>query len=415
MVEKNKQRWDERFEVHVRAFFAKIKLPKWLQRIRASLSQQVKMTILMVVGFTMVFSLIGTFTIGQFRNVMYGTAEGRVARAFDSHASRYDEPTIQSAQITDYVETFKDALNIKRENKVYLKSYRGSWYFFNRQGDQLAFVDVTTEHEIVESFQNRLVWIFALSEIALLLMAVALTRANMRPIMRAWSQQRTFVADAAHEFKTPMTVIQNNLERMLERPNDTVMDQVENVANALTEVRHLNNLTGDLLTLSQADADVPLFAFADMDLAKVAREVGDIFEFTAEEKGQTLRVGVPETLPIVGDAQRLRQLLVILTDNAQKYAGEGADVTISATQTNSSIKLQVSDTGKGVPDADKQRLFDRFYRVDKARSRSTGGHGLGLAIAKWVVQGHRGTIEVLDNQPHGTIFSMTLPKNQKIK
>lgn len=415
MVEKNKQRWDERFEAHVRAFFAKIKLPKWLQRIRASLSQQVKMTILMVVGFTMVFSLIGTFTIGQFRNVMYGTAEGRVARAFDSHASRYDEPTIQSAQITDYVETFKDALNIKRENKVYLKSYRGSWYFFNRQGDQLAFVDVTTEHEIVDSFQNRLVWIFALSEIALLLMAVALTRANMRPIMRAWSQQRTFVADAAHEFKTPMTVIQNNLERMLERPNDTVMDQVENVANALTEVRHLNNLTGDLLTLSQADADVLLFAFADMDLAKVAREVGDIFEFTAEEKGQTLRVDVPETLPIVGDAQRLRQLLVILTDNAQKYAGEGADVTISATQTNSSIKLQVSDTGKGVPDADKQRLFDRFYRVDKARSRSTGGHGLGLAIAKWVVQGHRGTIEVLDNQPHGTIFSMTLPKNQKIK
>lgn len=415
MVEKNKQRWDERFEAHVRAFFAKTKLPKWLQRIRASLSQQVKMTILMVVGFTMVFSLIGTFTIGQFRNVMYGTAEGRVARAFDSHASRYDEPTIQSAQITDYVETFKDALNIKRENKVYLKSYRGSWYFFNRQGDQLAFVDVTTEHEIVDSFQNRLVWIFALSEIALLLMAVALTRANMRPIMRAWSQQRTFVADAAHEFKTPMTVIQNNLERMLERPNDTVMDQVENVANALTEVRHLNNLTGDLLTLSQADADVPLFAFADMDLAKVAREVGDIFEFTAEEKGQTLRVDVPETLPIVGDAQRLRQLLVILTDNAQKYAGEGADVTISATQTNSSIKLQVSDTGKGVPDADKQRLFDRFYRVDKARSRSTGGHGLGLAIAKWVVQGHRGTIEVLDNQPHGTIFSMTLPKNQKIK
>ncbi|TGE83895.1 sensor histidine kinase [Weissella confusa] len=415
MVEKNKQRWDERFEAHVRAFFAKIKLPKWLQRIRASLSQQVKMTILMVVGFTMVFSLIGTFTIGQFRNVMYGTAEGRVARAFDSHASRYDEPTIQSAQITDYVDTFKDALNIKRENKVYLKSYRGSWYFFNRQGDKLAFVDVTTEHEIVDSFQNRLVWIFALSEIALLLMAVALTRANMRPIMRAWSQQRTFVADAAHEFKTPMTVIQNNLERMLERPNDTVMDQVENVANALTEVRHLNNLTGDLLTLSQADADVPLFAFADMDLAKVAREVGDIFEFTAEEKGQTLRVDVPETLPIVGDAQRLRQLLVILTDNAQKYAGEGADVTISATQTNSSIKLQVSDTGKGVPDADKQRLFDRFYRVDKARSRSTGGHGLGLAIAKWVVQGHRGTIEVLDNQPHGTIFSMTLPKNQKIK
>lgn len=396
----------------IRAFFAKIKLPKWLQRIRASLPQQVKMTILMVVGFTMVFSLIGTFTISQFRVVMYGNAQERVEKAFDPQ-SGFDRP-LQTAQVTDYVQTFQDALALK-EGKVYLKSYRGSWYFFYRHGDQMAFVDVTTEHEMVDAFQNRLVWIFALSEIALLLMAIALTRANMRPIMRSWSQQRTFVADAAHEFKTPMTVIQNNLERMLERPNDTVMDQVENVANALTEVRHLNNLTGDLLTLSQADADVPLFAFADVDLAAIAREVGDIYEFNAEEKGQTLSVDVPETLPMVGDAQRLRQLLVILTDNAQKYAGEGANVAISASAAGNNIKLQVSDTGKGVPDADKQHLFDRFYRVDKARSRSTGGHGLGLAIAKWVVQGHRGSIEVLDNQPHGTVFSMTMPKNQKLK
>lgn len=396
----------------IRAFFAKIKLPKWLQRIRASLPQQVKMTILMVVGFTMVFSLIGTFTISQFRVVMYGNAQERVEKAFASQ-SGFDRP-LQTAQVTDYADMFKDALALK-ENKVYLKAYRGQWFFFYRVGNQMAYVNVNTEHEMVDSFQNRLVWIFALSEIALLLMAIALTRANMRPIMRSWSQQRTFVADAAHEFKTPMTVIQNNLERMLERPNDTVMDQVENVANALTEVRHLNNLTGDLLTLSQADADVPLFAFADVDLAAIAREVGDIYEFNAEEKGQTLSVDVPETLPMVGDAQRLRQLLVILTDNAQKYAGEGANVVISASAAGNNIKLQVSDTGKGVPDADKQHLFDRFYRVDKARSRSTGGHGLGLAIAKWVVQGHRGSIEVLDNQPHGTIFSMTMPKNQKLK
>jgi len=372
------------------------------------------MTILMVLGFTFVFSLIGTFTIGQFRSVMYGSAQERVAKAFSKGDTQF-RPVIESPQYTDYVQTFADALDLKTEGKVYLKAYRGSWYFFNRQGSQLAFVDVTTEHELVDNFQNRLVWIFALSEIALLLMAMALTRANMRPIIRSWRQQRTFVADAAHEFKTPMTVIQNNLERMLERPGDTVMDQVENVANALTEVRHLNNLTGDLLTLSQADADVPLFAFADTDLAAIAREVGDIFKFNADEKEQTLTIDVPETLPLVGDAQRLRQLLVILTDNAQKYAGIGADVTIRGVVAGNNIKLTVADTGKGVPDADKKQLFDRFYRVDKARSRSTGGHGLGLAIAKWVVQGHRGSIAVLDNQPHGTVFSITLPKSQKMK
>lgn len=387
---------------------------KWLQRIRASLPQEVKMTILMVVGFTFVFVLIGTFTVNQFRTVMYGNAQHRVSRVFDVQTNRFDRPIIQTetAQITDFVDSFK-VLNLPKENKVYLRQYRGSWYFFNRRGDELAYVDVTAEHELVESYQTRLFWIYVLSELALLLMGMALTRANMRPIMRSWNQQRTFVADAAHEFKTPMTVIQNNLERMLEHPNDTVIDQVESVANALTEVRHLNNLTGDLLTLSQADADIPLFAFEEMDLTTTIREVGDIYAYNAAEKQQTLEVAVPDTMPIVGDAQRLRQLLVILTDNAQKYAGEGASVKIEGKIIGNNVKIMVSDTGPGVSDEDKKHLFDRFYRIDKARSRSTGGHGLGLSIAKWVVQGHRGTIDILDNQPQGTIFKILIPKGQK--
>lgn len=387
---------------------------KWLQKIRASLPQQVKMTILMVMGFTFVFVLIGTFTISQFRTVMYGNAQHRVSQAFDVQSNRFDRPIIQTetAQITDFVSSFK-TLNLPKENKVYLRQYRGSWYFFNRRDDELAYVDVTAEHELVESYQVRLFWIYVLSELALLLMGMALTRANMRPIMRSWNQQRTFVADAAHEFKTPMTVIQNNLERMLEHPNDTVMDQVESVANALTEVRHLNNLTGDLLTLSQADADIQLFAFAEMDLAATIREVGDIYAYNAAEKKQTLSVNVPDTVPIVGDAQRLRQLLVILTDNAQKYAGEGASVTIEAKVVGNNVRIMVSDTGPGVSDEDKKHLFDRFYRIDKARSRSTGGHGLGLSIAKWVVQGHRGTIDIVDNQPKGTVFKILIPKGQK--
>lgn len=387
---------------------------KWLQRIRASLPQQVKMTILMVMGFTFVFVLIGTFTINQFRTVMYGNAQHRVSRVFDVQTNRFDRPIVQTetAQVTDFVDSFK-VLNLPKENKVYLRNYRGSWYFFNRRGDELAYVDVTAEHELVESYQTRLFWIYVLSELALLLMGMALTRANMRPIMRSWNQQRTFVADAAHEFKTPMTVIQNNLERMLEHPNDTVIDQVESVANALTEVRHLNNLTGDLLTLSQADADIPLFAFEEIDLASTIHEVGDIYAYNAAEKKQTLEVIAPETMPIVGDSQRLRQLLVILTDNAQKYAGEGASVKIEGKMVGNNVKIMVSDTGPGVSDEDKKHLFDRFYRIDKARSRSTGGHGLGLSIAKWVVQGHRGTIDILDNQPQGTVFKILIPKGQK--
>jgi two-component system sensor histidine kinase CiaH len=396
----------------VSAPFAKIKLPKWLQKIRQSMSQQMKMTLLTIVGFTTVFALIGSFAITQFKDVLYGNAIVRVERVFS--ATNNQPGGVDNSSTTDYTTELKSALNIPSENQVYLREYSGRWFMFYLHNSTLAYADVTAEHEAIESYQTRLLWIFALSEVALLLMSLALSRANMRPVMRSWQQQRTFVADAAHEFKTPMTVIQNNMERMLEHPNDTVMDQVEGVANTLTEVRHLNNLVGDLLTLAQADADVPLFAFAEFDLAETVREVSDIFQFNAEEHGQELVVDIPDTLPIIGDAQRLRQLLVILTDNAQKYAGEGATVTLRARQVGNNIKLAVSDTGTGVSDADKAHLFDRFYRVDKARSRSTGGHGLGLSIAKWVVTGHRGTVDVVDTKPHGTTFNITLPRNQKV-
>lgn len=392
--------------------FEHLKLPRPLQKIRESLSQSEKMTILMVMGFTLVFMLISLFAVSQFKEIMYGPAEAQVQRALETPVTG---TPVGGAYVVDYSDALKKSLDIKQENQVGLKQFQNQWILFERQGNRLAYLDVTNQHEILEKISRRLIWIFALSEIALLLMAMALTRANMRPIMRSWEQQRTFVADAAHEFKTPMTVIQNNLERMLEHPNDTVLDQVENIAHSLTEVRHLNHLTGDLLTLAQSDADVPMFIFDHMDLAQLAREVGDIYKFNAEERGQKLNIDMPASLPMYGDAQRLRQLLVLLVDNAQKYAGKGAEVTVSAHEKKDTLTLTVVDTGSGVTDEQKKHLFDRFYRVDKARSRSTGGHGLGLSIAQWVVQGHHGTITVSDTQPHGTTFTIQLPTVQRTK
>lgn len=393
--------------------FEKIKLPKPLQKIRESLTQQEKMTILMVVGFTIVFAFISFFAVSQFRQLMYEPSQRRVEQTFSQPANPRDR--VEPAPVMDYTSTVAQIIKVDKENKIVLKEYNNKWFFFQRKGDKLAYLDVTDEHQILEHVSKRLLWIFGLSEIALLLMAMALTRANMRPIMRSWKQQRRFVADAAHEFKTPMTVIQNDLERMLEQPQDTVMDQVENVAGALTEVRHLNNLIGDMLTLAQSDAAVPMFRFDDFDLSEIANEVGDIFKFSAEEKDQELVIDVPEKLEMYGDAQRIRQLIIILVDNAQKYAGPDSVVTVKAELKNNSVKLTISDTGSGVTDEQKKHLFDRFYRADKARSRSTGGHGLGLSIAKWVVQGHHGTIQVVDTVPHGTTFNIVLPKTTKTR
>lgn len=388
----------------------KMKLPKRLQKIRNALPQQAKMTILTILGFAFVFGLVGIFVLSQFQEVLYGRARNQVLAPFQT-ADVAGQGTYNNT--LDYTATMKSKIDLPHENTIYMQKIEGRWFMFYRQKDVVSFVDITVEHQTVEVYQTRLIWIFSLAAVALLFISLTLSRANMRPIMRSWRQQRTFVADAAHEFKTPMTVIQNNMERMLERPNDTVMDQVENVANTLTEVRHLNQLVGDLLTLAQADADIPLFAFADFDLAKMMTEVCGIFRFSAEERNQSISLSVPEQLEMVGDEQRIRQLLVILVDNALKYAGEDSQVKLQAELAGNNVRILISDTGKGVSDFDKKHLFDRFYRVDKARSRSTGGHGLGLSIAKWVVQGHRGVISVKDTKPHGTTFEIVLPRNQK--
>ncbi|GAK30085.1 two-component histidine kinase [Weissella oryzae SG25] len=387
----------------------KMKLPKRLQKIRNALPQQVKMTILTILGFAFVFGLVGIFVLSQFQEVLYGRARNQVLAPFQTDVS--GQGTYNNT--LDYTATMKSKIDLPHENTIYMQKIEGRWFMFYRQKDVVSFVDITVEHQTVEVYQTRLIWIFSLAAVALLVISLTLSRANMRPIMRSWRQQRTFVADAAHEFKTPMTVIQNNMERMLERPNDTVMDQVESVANTLTEVRHLNQLVGDLLTLAQADADIPLFAFADFDLAKMMTEVCGIFRFSAEERNQSISLSVPEQLKMVGDEQRIRQLLVILIDNALKYAGEDSQVKLQAELAGNNVRILISDTGKGVSDFDKKHLFDRFYRVDKARSRSTGGHGLGLSIAKWVVQGHRGVINVKDTKPHGTTFEIVLPRSQK--
>ncbi|MDR3241557.1 MAG: HAMP domain-containing histidine kinase [Lactobacillaceae bacterium] len=384
--------------------------PRFFYKLRKSMSTQLKLTLLTALGFTVVFVGVGTFIDNQFRDVIYSNPVSHVQQPFSSNPIGQG---LASSATVDYSYLTKEKVKIPKDNRIYIIYYNKSWYMFYKHGTQVAYQNIDLEHEIVESFSNRLFLIFIIAEVLLLVMAIVLARANMVPITRVLKQQRTFVADAAHEFKTPMTIIQNKLETMLEHPNDSVMDQVENVANALTEVRHLNKLTADMLKLAQADAEITLFAFKQIDLVKVIKEVNEILEINTETHQQTLVLDLPEELKMDGDEQRLRQLIMNLVDNAQKYAGKNSEVRVEVKKVRNVAQLKVSDTGEGISANDKKHLFDRFYRVDKSRSRASGGHGLGLSIVKWIVEGHAGTIDVQDTVPHGTTFNVILPLKQK--
>ncbi|MFL1696086.1 sensor histidine kinase [Weissella kandleri] len=390
-------------------WFKHTHLGRYFHKIRKAMSTRTKLTILTAVGFTLVFISVGTFIDRQFRDVVYSNPVARVKQPF----SQNQENMVTDSNLVDYSYLKRQKVRLPHENQVYIKYYEQGWYMFYRHNQFVSYQNVSIEHDVVERFSNRLIIIFMTTEAILLFMALILSQASMIPITRALKQQRTFVADAAHEFKTPMTVIQNKLETMLEHPNDSVLDQVENVANSLTEVRHLNKLIADMLKLAQSDAEVVMFEFKAIDLVQIIREVSEIIELKMAEKQQRLVLDLPKQLILDGDEQRLRQLILNLVDNAQKYAGAETTITVKLTSSRNTAHLKIIDTGEGISDDDKRHLFDRFYRVDKSRSRASGGHGLGLSIVKWIVEGHGGRIDVADTLPHGTTFDVVLPLHHK--
>lgn len=377
-----------------------------IHQVRKAMSTQMKVTILMAVGFTIVFGAVGTFIDRQFREVVYSNPIMRVKQPFDTNQANLLNNG-ENVVSNTYLKSEK--LFIPKEDRVYIKYFNQGWYMFYKHGTMVSYQNISIEHDMVERFSSRLLLIMGTSEVLLLLMAFILARANMIPITRALRQQRRFVADAAHEFKTPMTVIQNKLETMLEYPNDSVMDQVENVANSLTEVRHLNKLTADMLKLAQADAEVVMFDFQPTDLVKISKEVSEILEVQFTEKQQILNLEMPDELIIEGDAQRLRQLILNLVDNAHKYTDSKTVITVQLRKLRNIARIKIIDNGEGISTEDKKHLFDRFYRVDKSRSRASGGHGLGLSIVQWIVEGHGGKISVEDTVPHGTTIDIVLP------
>lgn len=277
-------------------------------------------------------------------------------------------------------------------------------------GDYLMIVTNTdSEKASIEVFKRVLTWSMLIFWVISILLSYVLARLNMRPILRSWQLQREFVANAAHELRTPLTVIQNKLELMLTHPNDKIMDQTEQITLSLSEVRRLNSLTSDLLLLARSDSNMTQIRTETVSMKAFLTEVSQPYSEIAasQDKQFTEQIDLDRRLTI--DKQRIHQLIVIFLDNALKYTEPGDTVTLMARVVGTRWELQIKDTGIGIADSDKPHVFDRFYRVDKSRSRATGGNGLGLSIAKWIADSHRGRISITDNVPHGTIFTISFP------
>jgi heavy metal sensor kinase len=220
-------------------------------------------------------------------------------------------------------------------------------------------------------------------------------------------EQRRFAADASHELRTPLSIMRSEIDVALRSPatRDAARPTLE---SAQEELVRMTRIVEDLLTLARMDEGGLALARAPVPVLPLAREVAARFSGAASAKGIHLSAG-GEEVTVVGDRERLGQLLSNLVDNAIKYTPEEGSVDVAVSAENGCVRLVVSDSGPGIPAESLPKIFDRFYRVDKARSRAPGGAGLGLSIARWTAESHGGSIAVESTPGRGARFSVTLP------
>jgi len=227
---------------------------------------------------------------------------------------------------------------------------------------------------------------------------------------KSFRQVRRFTADASHELKTPLTILRGEVEVGLKKKRG--LEEYRRIlASNLEEINRMSRIVEDLLTLSRADMGELTMEREEIELSALAREVWRDLRLLAKKKRIQLQFMDNGFTRVEGDPLFLRQLILNLTENGLKYTparGEVA-VKVKGDRDQGVVRLLVTDTGVGIPQKDLKRIFDRFYRVDGARSRETGGTGLGLSICQWIAQAHKGRIAVESKVGKGSTFTVTLP------
>jgi two-component system phosphate regulon sensor histidine kinase PhoR len=225
--------------------------------------------------------------------------------------------------------------------------------------------------------------------------------------------RRDFVANVSHEFKTPLTAIQGFAETLIGGALDDKANRGRFVEIIREHARRLARLTDDLLKLSRIEAGRLELVLRPITVEAIVNSCIETARLKAETKGLRIRVDLPDGLPPVrGDGAQLCEVLQNLLDNALQYTPKGGQIDVNARANSHEVTLTVSDTGIGIPETDLERIFERFYRVDAARSREAGGTGLGLAIARHIVDAHGGRIWVESAVGQGSKFHFTLTSTQ---
>lgn len=266
----------------------------------------------------------------------------------------------------------------------------------------LVVLDARLDYLSASNVLRSTILIAAAACVLLSLLAWLLIRKMVQPVEDAFTRQKQFVSDASHELKTPLAVISANAE-VLEQE----IGENEYLGYIRSEVRRTDSLVNNLLSLARMDRHEGTAEMKPFDLSHAVLDVVLPFESTVYEAGKTLETDIPEGIRCTGNEEMVQQLTVILLSNALKYSDENGRIAVSLKTHGKLRELRVFNTGEPIAPEDREKVFDRFWRADPAHGRETGGHGLGLAIARSIVEANKGKISV-ESGKEGTTFTVTL-------
>lgn len=300
--------------------------------------------------------------------------------------------------LTDCLRQEEDEGTIRSYGLRYLRRDLGLYL-------RMAFVDMSMEQATMREIMGSYLQIGAAALLLLLGVSILLARWATAPVARAWQQQRQFLSDASHELKTPLTVILSNAELLEAAPlGERPARWADNIRS---EAKRMRSLVEEMLTLARADNAVRSAVMAELSLSDLATDCVLAFEPVAFEAGKPLESDVAPDVTVLGDGDKLRQLVGVLLDNAIKYGRDGGAITLTLRRTDRQARLTVSNPGDPIPPDQLRRLFERFYRADASRGEQTG-FGLGLPIAASIASEHRGTLKA-ESDAVSTRFLFTMP------
>lgn len=310
-----------------------------------------------------------------------------------------------------YIEAAKGALNqYKSTGKFKLDDTY--WSFMMRShpyGYKLVFLDITFQQNILIKLIYTFLAVACIMLIFIFLVSRFFANKAIAPIQEAFDKQKQFIADASHELKTPLAVIDTNIDVLLSNASDTMGSETKWLHYIKSETERMAKLTNDLLYLTQVDYSDIQMVFREFNLSEALENVLLTMEAVVFENHIQLEYDLQPDITLLGNAEQMTQVMVILLDNAIKYVNPKGIINVSLTKQHNMALLAVRNTGEGIPEEDLDKIFDRFYRVDKSRSRAQGGHGLGLSIAQTIIKQHQGKIMVSSILNENTTFYVELP------